>query len=130
VVLWQTGRPEEAVRTFRQAIASRPDYYDAHYMLGTVLRQLGDSQSALAQFREAIRLRPSSPEAHLSLGQLLQQHGDASAAGAAFEEAQRLRQKKADVEASTFAVGAGRGSTVRTRHHSGARQLRGAFRTG
>jgi len=108
VVLWQTGRPEDAVVAFRRAITIRPDYDEAHYMLGTVLRQLGDGDAALAAFREAIRLRPESAESHLSLGQLLQQRGDRGGAAAAFDEARRLNQKKADVQASTFAVGVGR----------------------
>jgi protein O-GlcNAc transferase len=106
--LWQTGRPELAVDAFRRAIAIRPDYDEAHYMLGTVLRQLGQGDAALVSFREAIRLRPESAESHLSLGQLLQQRGDRDGASSAFEEARRLNQKKADVQASTFAVGVGR----------------------
>jgi Flp pilus assembly protein TadD len=73
-----------------------------------VLRQQGESDAALAEFREAVKLRPSSPEAHLGLGQLLQQRGDRAGADAAFAEARRLTQKKADVQASTFAVGVGR----------------------
>jgi Flp pilus assembly protein TadD len=44
----------------------------------------------------------------LSLGQLLKQTGDAKGAAAAFAEAERLNQRKADAQASTFAVGVGR----------------------
>ena len=93
---------------FRQAIARRADYDDAHFMLGTVLQQAGENEAALSEFRQVIRLRPSSAEAHLSLGRLLQRRGDAAGAAAAFDEAGRLNQKKADVQASTFAVGVGR----------------------
>jgi tetratricopeptide (TPR) repeat protein len=109
VVLWQTGKPHEAIDMFRQAIARRAAYDDALFMLGTVLQQTGDGDAALAAFREVIRLRPSSAEAHLSLGRLLQERDDRPGAAAAFEEARRLNQKKADVQASTFAVGVGRG---------------------
>ena len=77
-------------------------------MLGTVLRQLGDRDGAISEFREAIRLQPASAEGHLSLGQMLQQRGERAAAAAALSEAARLNQKKADVQASTFAVGVGR----------------------
>ncbi len=34
---------DDAERAFRQAIARRPDYADAHYMLATILRQRGRS---------------------------------------------------------------------------------------
>ena len=107
VVLWQTGRPEDAVPLLRTAVARKPDYADAHYVLGTVLKQLGRSDEALSEFRETIRHQPSSAEAHLSLGQLLQQKKLTSEAAAAFAEAQRLTRMKADAQAATFAVGVG-----------------------
>ncbi len=59
VVLWQTGRGDQAVPLFRDAIARRADYAEAHYMLGTVLRQLGDGEGALREFRETIRINPA-----------------------------------------------------------------------
>jgi Flp pilus assembly protein TadD len=77
-------------------------------MLGTVLRQQGLTADARAEFRAAIEYRPDSAEAYLSLGQLLKQAGDANGAAAAFEQAEALNQRKADAQASTFAVGVGR----------------------
>ena len=109
VVLWQTGRSEEAVVQLREALARKPDYADAHYVLGTVLRQLGQADEALAEFRATIRYQPTSAEAHLSLGQLLQQKKQTSEAAVAFAEAQRLLRKKADAQAATFAVSVGLG---------------------
>ncbi len=78
-------------------------------MLGTVLRQQGATSEALAEFRATIKYQPTSAEAHLSLGQMLQQSGDAGGAATAFAEAERLNRKKADAQASTFAVGVGLG---------------------
>ena len=93
---------------FRAAVASRPVFGDAHFMLGTVLRQSGDLPAALEHFVEAARLMPESAEVQLSLGQLLRQRGDEHAAGAAFDEARRLSARKTAVQASVFAVGVGR----------------------
>ena len=76
-------------------------------MLATVLKQEGDAAAALAEFRATIKYRPTSAEAHLSLGQLLPQRGDSAGAAAAFAEAERLQARKADAQASTFAVGVG-----------------------
>ncbi len=90
-----------------EAISRRPDYADAHYMLGTILKQQGAAAEALAEFREAVKYRPESAEAHLSLGQMLRQAGEADAAAAEMREAERLNRKKADEQASTFAVGVG-----------------------
>jgi Flp pilus assembly protein TadD len=77
-------------------------------MLGTVLRQQGDMTQALAEFRATIKYRPTSAEAHLSLGQLLTQLGQKDEAEAAFAEAAALNQRKADGQASTFAVASGK----------------------
>ena len=107
MVLWQTGRGEDAAGAFRAAIARRPDYADAHFMLGTVLRQKGAATEALAEFRATIAYRPTSAEAHLSLGQMLAQMGQAEAAAASLAEAERLNARKADAQASTFAVAVG-----------------------
>jgi tetratricopeptide (TPR) repeat protein len=107
VVLWQTGRPDEAAQQFRSALARKPDYADAHYMLGTVLKQQGALGEAVSLFQQAIKYRPLSAEAHLSLGQVLKLQGQEQAAAAAFAEAQRLNQKTADAQASTFAVSVG-----------------------
>ena len=50
VVLWQTGRAAEALPSFRRSPSRRrPDYAEAHYMLGTVLRQQGQLDEALAR---------------------------------------------------------------------------------
>jgi Flp pilus assembly protein TadD len=76
-------------------------------MLGTVLRQQGLTEEALAEFRATIKYNPTSAEAHLSVGQMLRQSGDRAGAAAAFEEAERLNKRKADAQASTFAVGVG-----------------------
>ena len=107
VVLWQTGRADDAVSAFRTAIARRREYADAHFMLGTILRQQGATSDALAEFRATIAYLPTSAEAHLSLGQLLTQMGQTDAATAALAEAERLNARKADAQASTFAVAVG-----------------------
>ena len=107
------GRPVGPPRRstmFRKAIARGPRYAEAHYMLGTVLAAGRRSTTRRCRSSgEAIRLRPSSAEAHLSLGQTPAAAAAMRAgAAAAFDEADRLNRKKADVQASTFAVGVGR----------------------
>ena len=52
-------------------------------------------------------VRGASAEAHLNLGQILTQMGQTEAAAAAFAEAERLNARKADAQASTFAVAVG-----------------------
>ena len=60
-------------------MARKPDYPDAFYMIGTVLKQQGAMTEAVPHFKQAIRYRPLSAEAHRSLGQALGQLGDPAA---------------------------------------------------
>ncbi len=92
----------------RAAIAARPQYAQAHYMLGTILRQQGDQDGALAEFRRTIEYEPQSPEAFLSIGQILQRRNDQAGAAAAFAEADKLNKQKADQQAAVFALSGGR----------------------
>ena len=77
-------------------------------MLGTVLRQNGATSEALAEFRATIAYRPTSAEAHLNLGQMLTQMGQAEDCGGSPSPRQNgLNARKADAQASTFAVAVG-----------------------
>jgi Flp pilus assembly protein TadD len=76
-------------------------------MLGTILKQQRATDEALTAFRNAVKYRPTSAEAYLSLGQMLGQAGQQAEAAAAMQEAERLNRRKADEQASTFAVAVG-----------------------
>jgi tetratricopeptide (TPR) repeat protein len=105
--MWQTGRPEEALEQFRAARRRKPDYGDASFMIGTVLKQLGSLDDAVTEFKTAVKERPLSIEAHRSLGLALTQQGQKAAGDAEIAEAERLTRKAADAQASTFAVSVG-----------------------
>ena len=107
VVLWQTGRADEAVTLESAKRSRKADYAEAHYMLGVLLKQLGNMNEAIGQFRTAVKYQPQMAEAHLSLAQALQQKGDPAGARAARDEADTLDRRKADAQASTFAVSVG-----------------------
>ena len=61
------GEPEEAVASFRRALAAAPRFADAHANLGTALRDLGRLDEAAASLREALRLNPDHPSALATL---------------------------------------------------------------
>ncbi len=45
-------RFEEAIAEYQKAIATRPDYADAHINLGMVLWELGRQEGAIPQFQK------------------------------------------------------------------------------
>ena len=62
-----------AVRELRAAIRVKPDYTEAYYTLGTVLKQQGKLPEAADALREAIRLQPDYPAVHTTLAAVLRQ---------------------------------------------------------
>jgi tetratricopeptide (TPR) repeat protein len=57
-----TGRHQEAVAAFKQAINLKPDYVDAHYNLGLSYLMLGDNVSALEQYKVLKTLNPEEAD--------------------------------------------------------------------
>ena len=70
VVFWQTGRADEAVPLFKEAIARRTDYAEAHYMLAIALARRGKLDEAISQMQTAVRLQPNSEEFRQTLGRM------------------------------------------------------------
>jgi len=62
------SHPDEAIKYLAAALRSRPDYFDAHYNLGTALAMQGDFRGAVEHFRSAVRLNPQDANAEANLG--------------------------------------------------------------
>ncbi|MBD8897762.1 tetratricopeptide repeat-containing sulfotransferase family protein [Rhodanobacter sp. DHG33] len=65
------GSLGEAARSYRQAIALKPDHLEAHYLLGNVLGAQGQLTEAAGSFRHALAIKPDFVEAHARLGHTL-----------------------------------------------------------
>ncbi|CAO3439622.1 tetratricopeptide repeat protein [Azospirillum doebereinerae] len=70
-----SGRPEEAVARFRQALAMEPDLDEVRVMLADALDDADRPEEAIATLRQALGLAPSSLKALHRLGTLLCTHG-------------------------------------------------------
>jgi len=78
----------------RAAIALRPDYAEAYFMLGTVLKQKGESAPAEEALRTAIRLDPVNPGPYNTLALILRQKGDLEGSKKMFAEGARVKAAK------------------------------------
>ena len=74
--LSDSGRYQEAVGDFKQAIALRPDYAEAYNMLGFCTRKLGNVDEAFTYYDKALKLKPNFPEAREYYGEAYLQQGN------------------------------------------------------
>jgi tetratricopeptide (TPR) repeat protein len=70
------GHPDAAVTYLQTALRSRPDYFDAHYNLGTALAMQNNFAAAAEEFRAAVRLNPRDANAEANLGAALAESGN------------------------------------------------------
>jgi Flp pilus assembly protein TadD len=84
------GREAEAVRAFRQALGIRPDWAEAHSLLGSVLFKAGNYPEAEVELRKAVSLKPDYAEGWNFLGEFLKAQGKERESQEAFKKAQQF----------------------------------------
>src|SRR5207245_2257744 len=87
-----TGKLEDAIAAYRQALALKPDYAEAHKSLGIVLWDQGKLDEAIACFRHALALKPAYVHAHAGLGLALLRAGDLSHGFTEYEWRWKVKQ--------------------------------------
>jgi protein O-mannosyl-transferase len=73
--LADSGRSDEAVERFQEAIRENPDLAEAHNGLGTALAQQGKAAMAIVEFQRALEIRPDDVRIQTNLGNVLAQSG-------------------------------------------------------
>lgn len=89
--LQRSGRQEEALRNYLEAVRLAPDDHIARNNLGTIYLTTGRSVEALEQYEAALRISPSNQEIHYNMGLAFEKLGRLKEAVAAYEEALRLK---------------------------------------
>jgi Tfp pilus assembly protein PilF len=81
------GHDAAAAAAFRQALSIRPDWAEAHSLLGSALDRSGDLHEAEQELRKAVQLKPDYAEGWNFLGEFLKEHGKTAEAQEAFAKA-------------------------------------------
>ncbi|TXT25729.1 MAG: methyltransferase type 12 [Gallionellaceae bacterium] len=85
------GKLDEAIASYRRAIALQPGYAEAHFNLGNALQKQGKLDEAIASYRKALALKPDGVDAHNNLGSALQEQGKLGDAATCFRRAIALK---------------------------------------
>ncbi|MFA5111376.1 MAG: tetratricopeptide repeat protein [Desulfobaccales bacterium] len=83
------GRDDQAARAFRQALSLKPEWAEAHSLLGSALARSGNYVEAEAELRKAVKLKPDYAEGWNFLGDFLKERGKTQEAQEAFRKAQQ-----------------------------------------
>jgi tetratricopeptide (TPR) repeat protein len=94
----EAAAPEQALESYRQALAIDPRHAQAHVNLGRLLHERGDLDGALAQYEQALALDAGTgdPTATFNLGVVQQDRGEVHAALAAYHRVLALDAAYAD----------------------------------
>jgi tetratricopeptide (TPR) repeat protein len=97
---WSIGDWDGAIAQYLEALRLKPDYAEAHNILGAALSRKDDWKGAMTHWREALRLKPDYAEAHEYLGFGLSRTGDWDGAIAQYLEALRLKPDYAEAHSN------------------------------
>jgi tetratricopeptide (TPR) repeat protein len=81
------GRLDEAIQSYRAAIATSPDSPFLYREFGAVELRKGQTDDALASFRKAVTLDPSDGISYAQIGEILESRNDFEAAERAYTDA-------------------------------------------
>lgn len=91
-----TGRLDDAITHYDQAITLAPDYVEAYSNRGNALKEARRIDEALASFDEAIRLKPDYAAAYVNRGIALYRSKRLDASLASYDRAVRLDPASAE----------------------------------
>ena len=64
--LMQTGRPNEAIEHFKQALRIKPDFIDAYFLLALAYASVNQSNEAIAAAQKALNLARTEKQTALA----------------------------------------------------------------
>jgi tetratricopeptide (TPR) repeat protein len=95
-ILLQSGRVDEAMVHYQQALQIKPDSAEASYHLGNTLLQKDRADEAIAWYQQALQIKPGFAEASFNLGNALLQKGRVDEAIVQYQQALKIEPDLAE----------------------------------
>jgi len=95
-VLASTGRLDEAIGHYNEALRIRPNYAEARYNLAKALQSQGRIDEAVNHLNEALSIKPDYADAHINLGIILKSAGKVDEAISHYQQAIKTRPDSAE----------------------------------
>lgn len=90
--LGQSGKYEEAIKAFDEALKINPQFVDAWNNKGFALADLGRYEEAIIAYDEALKINPQDADVWFNKGVALKNLGRIDEANKAFDEALKLKK--------------------------------------
>lgn len=90
---FNSGKYEDAVKSYKEAIRLKKDYAEAHYNLGDAYFKLNQFKQAVEAYKQALKYQPNSPNTYNNLGTAHFKLGEHKKATEAYKAAIRLDPK-------------------------------------
>src|SRR5260370_22148368 len=65
---YKSGKYEDAIKSYKQAVKLKKDYAEAHYNLGDAYFQLKQYKQAIGAYKQALRYQSNVPTAYNHMG--------------------------------------------------------------
>jgi uncharacterized protein (TIGR02466 family) len=87
IALTHLNRLDEAASTYQQAIKIKPNFFEAHGNLGTILQRQGKLDDAIKSYQAGLKINPQDARGHFNFGTALRDKGDLAAAITSYQRA-------------------------------------------
>lgn len=91
------GQLTESIQMFSNATKIKPDYVEAHFNLGVVLKESGKIENAIKSYNNAINFFPKYFDAHNNLGNALKEIGRYEESIQSYKKALEIRSNSHEV---------------------------------
>ena len=87
---------DEALESYKKALEIKPDYAEAYFNMGVVLKENGDSEAAIDSYKKALTIKPDYAEAYNNMGNIFKDNNNPEAAIDSYKKALTIKPNYAE----------------------------------